>query len=81
MFTIFNRKELITTFEFEKLVKVRDLLHANGIIHMVKVKNMNKSRRITGSFGIDMKYAYQYYLYVKKRDYDQACYVIRGGKT
>ena len=28
MFTIFNRRELITTFDFEKLCKVRDMLNA-----------------------------------------------------
>ena len=80
MFTIFNRRELITTFDFEKLCKVRDMLDAQKIVYLIKVKNMNPSGRVTGSFGINMKYAYQYILYVKKHDYDKACYVIQGGK-
>ncbi len=78
MITVFNRRELTTTFDIKRCNAVRDALNCAGIPYYVKVVNMNKSRGITGSFGTSFDYSYQYTIYVKKSHYDIACYNLRG---
>ena len=79
MITVFNRKELLTTFSLEEQSRVRDILSSNGIDY--KVKTVNPSARSYvggsgrgrgGSFGINSDAAYQYYIYVRAGDYDLA---------
>ena len=76
MLTIFNRRELLTTFSMEEQNRVRDILAKNHIDYRVKTENpsarstwASSGRARTGSFGIDMDCAYQYYIYVHKKDY------------
>ena len=79
MLTIFNRRELLTTFSMEEQNRVRDILAQNGIDYRVKVTNPSarstvagSGRARTGSLGIDMDCVYQYYIYVHKKDYARA---------
>ena len=79
MLTIFNRRELLTTVSMEEQDRVRDILAQNHIDYRVKTVNpsarntfVGSGRSRTGSFGVDMNCAYQYYIYVHKNDYARA---------
>lgn len=79
MITLFNRKELVTTFDMKKQGQLRELLQANGIDYRVKVINRGSpspfdagARARTGSFGQSMALSYEYKIYVKKADYERA---------
>lgn len=77
MLTIFNRRELLTTFSVEEQNRVRDILAQNGIDYRIKTINPSarapvagsSGRARTGSIGINMDCAYQYNIYVHKKDY------------
>lgn len=77
MLTIFNRRELLTTFSLEEQSRVRDVLAQNRIDYRVKTVNPtarspfvgSSGRARTGSFGVNADCAYQYYIYVHKKDY------------
>lgn len=79
MIHLFNRKELLTTFSMEQQAKVRDSLAANGIDYRVCVKSntggMSRSRTVLP--GTNMNTVYQYYIYVKRTDYEKAKGLIR----
>lgn len=79
MLTLFNRKELLTTWSMEEQIRVRELLAQNGIDYRVKTVNPSaratagsSSRSRVGSLGVDTDCAYQYYICVHKKDYDRA---------
>jgi len=79
MLTIFNRRELLTTCSMEEQNRVRDILAQNGIDYRVKTVNPTarstfgaSGRSRTGSFGVNMDCAYQYYIYVHKDDFARA---------
>ena len=77
MLTIFNRRELLTTFSPEEQNRVRDILSRNHIDYRIKTVNPSarsafagsSGRARTGSFGVNMDCAYQYCIYVHKKDY------------
>lgn len=79
MIHLFNRKELLTTASMEQQSRVRDVLAANGIAYRVRVKSntggMSRSRMVMP--GTKMEYMYQYYIYVKKEDYEKAKFLTR----
>ena len=79
MIHLFNRKELLTTISVEHQAKVRDALAANGIDYRVRVRSntggMSRNRAVMP--GTRMETQYQYYIYVKRCDYEKACYLIR----
>ena len=80
MITVFNRRELLTTFSMDEQNRVRDILAQNGIDYRVKTVCPTaratafggSDRARTGSFGVDSQSAWQYYIYVHKKDYDRA---------
>lgn len=79
MLTTFDRRELLTTFSMEEQNRVRDVLTQHHIDYRVKTVNPgargtfgSSGRARSGSFGIDMDCAYQYYIYVHKKDYARA---------
>lgn len=82
MITIFNRAELIVTRSMDKQSQVRDILAASGIDYVTKV-NSGHPRGIsgqgahTGSFGINPDVQYEYRIFVNKKDYERAKYLIR----
>jgi len=83
MITIFNRKEVLITFDMNRQASVREILTANGIDYTVKVTNLQSAsvvgcgRGRMGSFGINEKYTYEYKIYVHKSDYDNALRLIK----
>ena len=79
MLVIFNRRELLTTDSMEEQNRVRDVLAQNNIDYRIKTVCpsarstwASSGRARTGSFGVNMDCAYQYYIYVHKKDYARA---------
>ena len=67
MITIFNRKQLILTYDMRVQSKVRDILSANNIDYIINPV-MFTARVYSGA---------EYKIYVKKSDYEQACFLIK----
>lgn len=83
MITIFNRKEIYLTYSMSEQAKIRDKLSRSNIKYYVRTINrMSPSpfasgmRGRTGSFGQNIDLKYEYIIYVHKKDYEQAKYVI-----
>lgn len=82
MITIFNRKELHTTFSMKEQSEIRNALRAAQIEHITKVINRNSSspfrseRGGMGTLGQSIEKAYEYIIYVRKNDYERAESVI-----
>ena len=78
MINFFTRKELLVTFDKKRQGDIRDILSANGIKYVVTVINrqsaavLGSNRARVGSFGINSNFAYEYKIYVNKKDYDKA---------
>ncbi len=68
MITLFNRKQLIITYDMTVQSKIRDILAANKIDYIIN-PIMFSARTYTPS---------EYKIYVKKKDYEQACYLIKN---
>ena len=79
MIHLFNRRELLTTSSMERQTSIRDILAANGIDYRVRIKSntggVSRSRTVLP--GTKMDCMYQYYIYVKKDDYEKAQHLIR----
>lgn len=69
MITIFNRKELIITYDMAIQSKTRDILAFGNIDYIIKVRNIYP-------YALNMS-PYEYKIYVRKKDYEQAAYLIR----
>ncbi len=69
MITIFNRKELIMTYDMKIQSDVSNILASNNVDYFIKVSNVY-------SVTSDLR-SYEYKIYVRKKDYDKACYLIK----
>ena len=79
MITVFNRAVVYTGFSMKEVSRVRDILSANKIDYRVKVINFHSStRERIGTFGQNMDFAYEYDIYVHKKDAEQARYLINN---
>ena len=84
MITIFNRRELLITFDIQRQAEVRSLLAQNKIAYSTKVFNINgpsafgSSRARMGNFGIQSEYQYEYKSFVHKSDFDLAMALMNG---
>jgi hypothetical protein len=82
--TIFNRRELLITFDIQRQAEVRSLLAQNKIAYSTKVISINGpsifggSRARTGNFGIRSDYQYEYKVFVNKSDFDLATAIINN---
>lgn len=84
MITIFNREELFITYDMNVQSKVRTVLADKNIKYDVKVVNQNSpalsarsSNRVRcGTLGENLSLSREYIFYVKKEDYDEACYAL-----
>ena len=72
MITIFNRRELCTTFSMKEQAMIREILTANKIDYVIKTLNRNSpsalsdTRARTGTFGQNKDYEHEYIIYVHK---------------
>ena len=87
MITIFNRKELLITYDSKEQSEVRTILQNHKIKYYVKVKNLlspsifsNSGRTYVGSRGTDLTKSYEYKIYVKESDYEEAIVLINRSK-
>jgi len=86
MITVFSRREAAVTHSMEEQARIRDVLACNGIDYTLRVVNrtspsvVGSARARTGTFGVNMDYAYEYTFYVHKKDLDAAKALI-GSKA
>lgn len=83
MIMIWNRKEVFVGWSMEQFYNVRRILAENKIKYTFKVVSnsaptiFGSGRGHTGNFGEDMRFSTTNYVYVHKKDFDQACVVLR----
>lgn len=83
MISIWNRRELIVTMEMKRQSEIRDILSQNKIDYIIKTKNLQASplwgntRERVGTFGINHGYSYEYKIYVHKKDFEKALFLIQ----
>lgn len=77
---LFNRRELILTQSMNRQAEVRAMLSANGIDYQMKTTNPPNQRGHRSSFAIHSNYSYEYKIYVHKKDYEKANYLIEHSK-
>lgn len=70
MITIFNRRELISTFDIDEQARIRSILAHNDIDYTVKTVDINRDNHF------DHRNQYEYIIYVKKDDLDEAICLI-----
>ena len=80
MITIFNRKEVITTYDVEEYANARDDLKEAGIEFKIKAKlpmfkAVSANKNIT---YMGRKYATEYTIFVKEEDYNRAVHIIHN---
>lgn len=84
MIHIFNRRELVLTLSMDQQAEIRAILSANGIDYQVKTTNLQNAplagsqRARRGSFGIQSEHSYEYKIYVHKKDYEKAKYLMNN---
>ena len=84
MIFILNRKEVYSGFSMEEFSRIKDILSVKGIKYDFKIVNRSTSsgfdstRGRIGSMGENLKYSYEYYIYVNKNDYDDAIFIINN---
>ena len=79
----FLKEEIYIGFLIEELTKVRDILDQENIKYTIKVKYPSAQwagpgtvRGNFGSFGMNSTYEKQYQVFVKKKDAEQAKYLV-----
>ena len=83
MITVFNRKELLQTYDLHQVNDLRELLRANRIEYSVKAAYprtsfvTSESRARTASYGPDRRRE-QYIVYVRKADWEYAVHLLRN---
>lgn len=82
MISIFNRRELVATFDLKRKSNICDSLDSNNINYHVKVINRNSpsafsdTRGRVGTLGQNLDLSYEYIIYVKKKDFEFAKKII-----
>lgn len=72
MISLFNRREVRITRSSEEAAQAADKLRLNGIECRICTNSMTNPDRHHGAMGINSDYAYEYRLYVCKKDYLRA---------
>lgn len=80
MITVFNRKELLCTFDMKKQAEVRDILWKFDISYEVRTSicaDYFAGGRMTGSASETPEHQTEYIIYVKKEDYERAVFLVQ----
>lgn len=80
MVNILNRRELILTQSMKRQSEIRAILSANGIDYQLKTLSPPNQRGHRGSLGINSDCSYEYRIYVHKKDYEKAKYLIQASR-
>ncbi len=78
MIIIWNQREVFMGNSMQRFSEVRTILDTNKIKYKYKVVSLNQgvTRGRTGTFGENIDYLNTYYIYVHKKDYDNACAIL-----
>lgn len=83
MFTFFNSESLWIGTDMNRLSQIRSILDNNSIKYKYKVKNhlgqwngRGTTRGTMGSLGNSTEQMYQYEIFVHKKEYEKAKYLI-----
>lgn len=80
MITVFNRKELLCTFDMKKQAEVRDILWKFDISYEVRVSDRADvfiGGRMAADSALEIpEHQTEYLIYVKKEDYDRAMFLV-----
>lgn len=87
MILMCNRKEIYHGFSISEFNRIKDILSRESINYDFRTVNRNTSagfdtsRGRIGSMGENMKYSYEYYIYIHKKDYDEAVFLINNSDS
>lgn len=78
MVTIFNRKELTTTYSRSEQAEIREALAGAGVPYHLRMVDTASGggRSRQGRFGVDTSRTTEYIFYVRREDFDRALSVI-----
>ena len=78
MITVWNRKELLCTFDIQKQAEIRQILADAGIDYKTTVRGrgLMEGRRM-GTLGEKQEWNTEYIVYVKKDDWERAKALFR----
>lgn len=76
MITVFNRKELISTYSMEQQAQIRSLLVENNIPYYIKTDT--GTNPVFGSAHANPNVSCQYRIYVHKDNYNKAVGIINN---
>lgn len=80
MINLLNRRECLTTYDLTVLHRAKGQLDEVGICHRTRTNSIPDPGRGRGVPGIQAEAAYQYRLYVRRKDYYQSVHLLeRGG--
>lgn len=84
MIHVFNRLELLVTYDQDHLNRARDVLSSAGIEYIYRTKDLTSptffgggSRGHTGTFGINHSARVEYKIYVRSVDFQHAKTLLR----
>ena len=77
MLHLFNRAELLLTYDLNRLNQVRDALAAAGIDYQYRTKDMSSPTAFSGrgqrsTLGLNQEFMVEYKLYVRREDLSRA---------
>ena len=73
----FNSEEVYIGYSQEDLLKVRECLEIEHIKYGYRIMNHSgQSRGRSGTFGLNTNFERQYQVYVKRKDYERAQYLV-----
>lgn len=78
----FFKKELLVTSSTDQKSKVLDILSQHNIRYYLKTKDnfgggLYSDRRFMGSFGMDTSCRFIYHIYVSKKNYENATFLLQ----
>lgn len=76
------KKELFATTSMEQKSKVLDILSRHNIKYSLKTKDnfgggLYSERRSTGSIGMDTSSRFIYHIFVSKKEYENAAFLLQ----
>ncbi|MBQ4088222.1 MAG: hypothetical protein IJC78_08255 [Clostridia bacterium] len=69
MITVFNRRELIITYDAKVQANVREMLVSADVDYIIIARNIHP-------YSLNLR-SHEYKIYVHKKDYAYACHLIR----
>ena len=67
MIALWNRKRLVLTYELSVQAKIREILSANQVDYIINPVMLSLRKNTQA----------EYKIYVHKKDYERACYLIK----